>query len=508
MCNLLEMKNITKIFPGGVVANDHIDLTVKKGEIHALLGENGAGKSTLMSILSGLYRPTFGQISINNKTIKIKSPLDSIHAGIGMVYQEFMLIPQLSVAENIILGSETQKHTMYLDIKNISEKLIEFSNNYKMRIDPYAKVWQLSVGQQQRVEIIKVLFKGANLLILDEPTSVLTPQETDELFCILRELVKKKEYSIIFISHKLDEVKTISDRVTVLRGGKKIKTLPTNCISKKELAKMMIGREVGFEVNKTLKKHKKVVLKLEDIEALSDKRLKILKGISMEIHEGEILGIAGIDGNGQLELAEVITGLRKVIKGKISLFDINITNNCPRTIIERDVGYIPADRHLYGLVLTMDINHNIILKDYYMEPHSKHKFLNWDFIKDHTRKLINKYDIKASSNEILAKNLSGGNQQKLILAREIHQNPKLLIAAYPTRGLDVGSCEYVRKKIIEQSDKGTAILYISNEIDEIINVSDRIAVICNGELIGIVDPEEISVEKLGLMMSGIKEWDE
>ena len=497
----LELKNITKIFSGGVIANDHINFDLEKGEVHILFGENGAGKSTLMKILSGLYKSTSGQIFINGKEVEINSPKDSINNGIGMIYQEFMLIPKLSVAENIILGMN-QEHGIFIDIKNTSEKILEFTSRYKIKIDPYARVEKLSVGQQQRVEIVKVLFRGAKILILDEPTSVLTPQEVDKLFFMIRGLVKMG-HSVIFITHKLDEVKTIGDRITVLRRGKKIGTV-SNDISKNELVKMMLGREISLKVNKPPVKMGRDILRLEGIETFNDKGIKILKNIFLEIHRGEILGIAGIDGNGQAELAEAIIGLQKVVKGKIILSNFDITNVCPREIIKHKVGYIPGDRHTSGLIFDMDLKENIILKDYNIPPHSKNGFLDWDFIKEHTRKLIREYDIRTTSEEVLAKNLSGGNQQKVILARELHQELSLLVAMYPTRGLDIGAYEFVHKSIIEERSKGLAVLYVSNEIEEIINISDRIAVICGGEIMGIVRPEEVSIEELGLMMSGTK----
>jgi len=500
MANLLEMKGITKSFPG-VMANNNINIEVKLGEIHALLGENGAGKSTLMNILSGLYSPSGGTIFINGKEVSFNSPRDAIRKGIGMVYQHFMLIRQLSVVENIILGMP-QKYEPLLDIKDAAKKITKFSSHYGMSIDPYSKIWQLSVGQQQRVEIIKALYRGAKLLILDEPTSVLTPQEVDELFSMIVQFVKQGR-SVVFISHKIDEVKAISNRITVLRQGEKVGTVSNNT-SKKELARMMVGREVSFKVDKLPANPGKVILKLEGVEALNDRGLKALKSISLEIYKGEILGIAGVDGNGQSELVEVITSLRKINKGKVSISDINVTNLHPRKILELNVGYIPQDRHLTGIVLDMDLKENMILHDYYIPPHCKGKFLNWNFIKKHTCELIKEYGIKTPSEEMLSENLSGGNQQKLILARELHRKPDLLIAMNATRGLDVGAIEYVQKKIIELRDRGAGILYVSTEIEEIINMSDRIAVIYNGEIMGVVCPEEASIEELGLMMTGTK----
>ncbi|MEW6621519.1 MAG: ABC transporter ATP-binding protein [Bacillota bacterium] len=502
MSYILQMKNITKQFPG-VLANDNVRFEVQKGEVHALLGENGAGKSTLMNILYGLYQPTSGEIYFNGKLIEFNSPNDAIKAGIGMVHQHFMLIPPLSVVENIILGMKPWKP--FLDLKSAATKIAEISKQYGMDIDPYAKVWQLSVGQQQRVEIIKVLFRGANILILDEPTAVLTPQETTELFAMIRRL-STEGHTIIFISHKLKEVNAVSHKVTVLRHGKCVGTVITQETTPDELARMMVGRNVSFTVVKSPAKIGNKILEVNQVNALSNKGLKALKDISFEVHSGEILGIAGVDGNGQSELVETITGLRKTSSGEILVKGKNLTNAHPRKILEHKVSHIPEDRQLHGLVLGMTLKENFILQDHYHPPYSKgyFKLLDWKYIEQHSRSLIKEFDVRTPNENVLAQNLSGGNQQKLILAREIFKQPDLLIAMHPTRGLDVGAIEFVHKKIVDQRDKGTAVLLISTELDEILCLSDRIAVLYEGQIMGIVKPEEVSIEQIGLMMAGSK----
>ncbi|MBS3970489.1 MAG: ABC transporter ATP-binding protein [Clostridia bacterium] len=501
MSNLLEMINVTKQFPG-VLANDNVNFMVKKGEIHALLGENGAGKSTLMNILYGLYKQTSGQILINGEELEIASPNDAIKLGIGMVHQHFMLIPPLTVVENIILGLI---QGTFLNIKDSAKKITEISKQYGMNIDPYAKIWQLSVGQQQRVEIIKVLFRGAKLLILDEPTAVLTPQETTDLFKMIRRLAEEG-HTIIFISHKLNEVKAISNRVTVLRRGKTVGTVQTVDITKDELARMMVGRNVCFKVDKVAAAPKQTILKVDNLTALNNKGLRALNNVSIEVRAGEIFGIAGVDGNGQSELVETITGLRKAISGNVYLNDKNITNLHPREILESKVSHIPEDRHRMGLVLGMTLKENFILQTHYKVPFSKgrFKFLDWKFIQEHSCKLIEEYDIRTPNENVLAQNLSGGNQQKLVLAREIFRDPDLLIAMHPTRGLDCGAIEFVHKKIVEQRDDNKAVLLVSTELDEIFALSDRIAVIYEGEIMGIVDPDKITIEEIGMMMAGSK----
>lgn len=499
--NILEMENISKTFPGGVIANKNISFELRKGEVHTLLGENGAGKSTIMNILSGLYVPDSGKIKINDKYVSFNSPKDAIKHGIGMVYQHFELIPELSVVENVILGIK-QKREPFLDLKGSVRTILEYSEKYGMGIDPYAMVCQLSVGQQQWVEIIKALYRGAGILVLDEPTAVLVPQEIDQLFRMIRQFTDA-DYSVIFISHKINEVKEISDRVTILRKGEKVNTVETVKVSKPELAEMMVGREVIFKAYKDKAVPGKSALVIENIEADSNKGLKALKGVSFTVRKGEILGIAGVDGNGQSELVEVIMGLRKSSSGTVKVMDKDVTNAHPREILDCNVGHIPEDRRVSGLMLEMNLRENLILHDYHTVPHSR-VFLNWKYIRKHTNKLIDDYDIRTSGSDLPAGKLSGGNQQKLILARELHGNPDILIAMHATRGLDVGAIEYVHKNIIRQRDSGAAILYVSTEIDELLNICDRIAVLHSGEIMGVVDPDNVTIKELGLMMSGTK----
>lgn len=496
---ILEMREIIKEF-GSLRANDRVNLKVKRGEIHALLGENGAGKTTLMNILYGLYQPTSGEIIFEGRPVKITSPREAIELGIGMVHQHFMLIPALTVAENIILGMKTGPGGL-LDLKQAATRIKELSRQYGLDVDPYAKVWQLSVGQQQRVEIVKALYRGATLLILDEPTAVLTPQEVRELFRVLKKFTQEG-HTVIFISHKLDEVMSLCDRVTVLRAGRVVGTVETSKTSKEELARMMVGREVLFKVDKKPCCPGEVILELKGVEALNNKGLKALKGISFSLCRGEILGIAGVDGNGQSELVEVITGLREAIAGKVFLKGKDITNLPPRKILEQNVAHIPEDRHLRGLVMEMSIKENFILQTYYQPPFSKGFLLDWKTIKDHACRLIKEYDVRALSEEIPVKNLSGGNQQKVILAREVCRQPELLIAMHPTRGLDVGATEYIHRRLVEERDRGAAVLLISTELDEILSLSDRIAVLYEGEIMGIVPGGEVDIEELGLMMAG------
>ena len=499
---VLRMENISKHFPG-VLANDGINLFVKKGEIHALLGENGAGKSTLMNILYGLFKQDAGEIYVKDRLVELNSPNDAINCEIGMVHQHFMLIQPLTVLENIILGLESDG--MVPNFKKCAKKISTISQQYKMSVDPYSKISELTVGQQQKVEILKVLYRGAKILILDEPTAVLTPQETNELFSMVKVLTNEG-YTVLFITHKLNEIKNISDRVTVLRQGKYVATVNTCDVTKADLARMMVGRNVCFTVEKATCKPKEKVLEVKNISAYGNKNLQTLKDVSFDICEGEIFGIAGVDGNGQSELVEVLTGLRKASDGKVLLNQTDITNNSPREIFEHKVAHIPEDRQIRGLVLEMTLQENFIMQNHYQPPFSKgvFKFLNREFIKEHSCRLIEEYDIRTPSENALAQNLSGGNQQKLILAREIWRNPDLLIAMHPTRGLDVGAIEFVHKKIIEQRENCKAVLLVSTELDEILCLSDRIAVMYEGRIMGIVKPEEVSFEEIGLMMAGSK----
>ncbi len=501
---LLRMEGIVKIFPG-VLANDHVDFDLEKGEVHALLGENGAGKTTLMNILYGLYRPEEGHIYLNDQEVRINSPLDAINLGIGMVHQHFTLVPPFTVVENVVLGLKSPREP-FLDLKGAAEKIKEIADRYNFKIDPWAKVWQLSVGEKQRVEIIKALYRGANILILDEPTAVLTPQEADELFEVLRDM-KKEGKSVVFISHKLDEVMKISDRVTVLRDGKAIKTLMTKDTSPQELAKIMVGREVIFTLSKSPFKPGEEVIRVEGLRALNDKGLLALNDVSFSIRKGEILGIAGVSGNGQKELEEVIYGLRPLKEGKVYFMGEDITGKKPEYLINKGIGYIPEDRMERGLILDFEVKENAILETHKDPPFARNGFLNYKEITSFTQRLIEDYNIKVPAINAIVKVLSGGNLQKLILGREISRKPLFLIASQPTRGLDIGATEYIRKKLLEERDNGKAILLISEDLEEVLSLSDRILVIYEGKVMGILDPEfaKNNIEKLGLLMAGVKE---
>ncbi len=495
---VLQAKNITKRFPG-VLANDHINFDLRKGEIHTLLGENGAGKSTLMNILDGIYYPNEGEIYIRGKRANIRSPFDAMRYGIGMIHQHFMLVDTLTVLENIILGLKDQKFV--INKKEIADKILEISDKYKFDLKPYAKIWQLSVGEQQRVEIVKMLFRGANILILDEPTAVLTPQESEALFKILKQM-KSEGKSIIFISHKLNEVMEISDRITVLRKGKVIGTVNKNETNQRELAKMMVGREVLFRLERKPLKEGKEILKVDNVEAFNDRGIKILNKISFSVHAGEIFGLAGVAGNGQKELAQVITGLRKATGGRVFLNGKDITNKHPLHISQSGVNYVPPDRLKVGLVPNLSSVENAILRIYRREPVGKNGFIDYKKAREFTEDLIEKYNIMVPRIDAPVKLLSGGNMQKLLLAREITEKPSLLIAVHPTRGLDVGATEFIRKKLLEVRDSGMAVLLISEDLDEILMISDRIGVIYEGKITGIVNAKDADVHRLGLLMAG------
>lgn len=499
MDTILEMKGITKVFPG-VVANDHINFTLKKGEVHSLLGENGAGKSTLMGILSGVYHPTEGEIILEGKDVRFESARDAIRKGIGMVYQHFMLVPKLTVAENIMLGIKRPLGPL-LQIEKAAKEIVAFAAKYGMELDPHAQVSTLTVGQQQRVEIVKALFRGARVLVLDEPSAVLTPKETEELFNMVRMLIDQG-FSVIFISHKIDEVIEISDRISILRRGKLVDTIRNEGLSKRELAGLMVGREVNFKLEKAACCPGDAILSLDGVSAWNDKKRQVLKNLHLQVHEGEILGVAGVDGNGQSELLEVVTGLRKVQEGSLCIVGEEISGKSPRQILEMGLAHIPEDRHARGLVLNMDIKENFIINDYYRDPHTKKSQLLWPFIKNHTQENVERFDVRTASIDVPVSTLSGGNQQKLILARELHGKPILIAAMHATRGLDVGAIEYVHNRILEQREAGTAVLYISTELEELMNISDRIAVMFRGEIMGIVRPEDVTVEEIGLMMAG------
>lgn len=494
------MRGITKRFPR-VVANDEADFRVHKGEIHALVGENGAGKSTLMKILYGLYQKDRGQIFIRGKEMDIFSPSVAISQGIGMVHQHFMLIPPLTVAENVVLGREPRRGRIFNDRKRAIEEVSRLSERYGLKVDPEAKVQDLSVGLEQRVEIIKVLYRGAEILILDEPTAVLTPQEVEELFNIMRSL-KEEGKTIIFITHKLKEVMEISDRVTVMRDGKVVGVVETRETREEELARMMVGREVLLKVEKRPPQMRGVVLEVKDLEAVNDRGLPALRGVSFKIRAGEILGIAGVEGNGQTELVEVLTGLRRLIRGKVTLWDRDITNASSRRILESRIAHIPEDRHKRGLILGYSVEDNLILGSHYRPPMTKGPRLNFKKIKDFASELIEEFDIRPADREILVNSLSGGNQQKAIVARELSRHPQLLIAAQPTRGVDIGAIEFIHKKILEERDKGKAVLLVSAELSEVMSLSDRILVMYEGRMVGEVDPEKTNESDLGLMMAG------
>lgn len=497
--NVIEMREITKVF-GEFVANDKINLELRKGEIHALLGENGAGKSTLMNMLAGLLEPTSGEIVVNGQVVKLDSPSKAASLGIGMVHQHFMLVEAFTVAENIILGSELTKNGV-LDITRATREILELSERYGLAVDPSAKVADISVGAQQRVEILKTLYRGADILIFDEPTAVLTPSEIDELMAIMKNLVKEGK-SIILITHKLDEIRAVSDRVTVIRRGKSIETVEIAGATNADLAEMMVGRSVSFKTVKQAPQPKEVVLSIKDLVVNENRGIPAVKNLSLDVRAGEIVGIAGIDGNGQSELIQAITGLRKIESGSVELKGQSIVGLHPRQITELSVGHVPEDRHRDGLVLEMMISENIALQTYYKEPLSKKGILNYTNIIDYAKKLMQEFDVRAASEIVPASALSGGNQQKAIIAREIDRNPDLLIVSQPTRGLDVGAIEYIHKRLIQERDNGKAVLVVSFELDEILNVSDRIAVIHDGKIQGIVTPETTNKQELGVLMAG------
>ena len=497
--NVIEMREITKVF-GEFVANDKINLELRKGEIHALLGENGAGKSTLMNMLAGLLEPTSGEIVVNGQVVKLDSPSKAASLGIGMVHQHFMLVEAFTVAENIILGSELTKNGV-LDIARATREINELSERYGLAVDPSAKVADISVGAQQRVEILKTLYRGADILIFDEPTAVLTPSEIDELMAIMKNLVKEGK-SIILITHKLDEIRAVSDRVTVIRRGKSIETVEIAGATNADLAEMMVGRSVSFKTVKQAPQPKEVVLSIKDLVVNENRGVPAVKNLSLDVRAGEIVGIAGIDGNGQSELIQAITGLRKIESGSVELKGQSIVGLHPRQITELSVGHVPEDRHRDGLVLEMLISENIALQTYYKEPLSKKGILNYTNIIDYAKKLMQEFDVRAASEIVSASALSGGNQQKAIIAREIDRNPDLLIVSQPTRGLDVGAIEYIHKRLIQERDNGKAVLVVSFELDEILNVSDRIAVIHDGKIQGIETPETTNKQELGVLMAG------
>ncbi|MEN8078019.1 ABC transporter ATP-binding protein [Clostridioides difficile] len=499
---VVEMLDIRKEFPG-IVANDNITLQLEQGEIHALLGENGAGKSTLMGMLFGMYRPDKGCIKVKGKEVKISNPNVANELGIGMVHQHFKLVENFTVTENIILGCEPKK-LFGVDIKGAAKRIEELSKQYGLNVDPYAKIEDISVGMQQRVEILKMLYRNAEVLIFDEPTAVLTPQEIEDLLEIMRNLTKEGK-SIILITHKLKEIKSAANRCTVIRRGKYIGTVNVKETSESEMAKMMVGREVSFSVEKEEAKPKEVVLKMDNLCVKNNKKVLGLKNFSLEVRAGEIVGIAGVEGNGQTEIVEALTGMRPVESGTIMFKNKDITKESIRQRIDEGMAHIPEDRHKRGLILDYTMEDNMVLKVYKNKPFSKNGLINKKEITKYANHIIETFDVRSGEGgKSIARSLSGGNQQKGVIGREVESNPDLLIAVQPTRGLDVGSIEYIHKRLVEQRDNGKAVLLVSLELDEVLNVSDRIAIVNNGELIGIVNANETDENEVGLMMAGIK----
>ena len=495
---LLELKGITKRFPG-VVANDHVDFDLRRGEVHALLGENGAGKSTLMNILYGLYHPDEGEIRIDGKPVRIASPSDAIERGIGMVHQHFMLIPVMTVAENIVLAVEPRSGP-FLDLGAAEDRVRELSQRYGLAVNPSARIQRITVGQQQRVEILKALYRGAEILILDEPTAVLTPQEAQELFEIIRSLTEQGK-SIIFISHKLNEVLEIADRITVLRQGKRVDTVPREGATPEGLARLMVGREVVLRVEKKPAQPGDPLLVIEDLIVFDDRGLPCVRGLSFEIRAGEIVGLAGVDGNGQTELIEVLTGLRRAEGGRVLVAGHDVTSADARECLDLGVGHIPEDRQVRGLVLDFTLAENLALHDFRKEPDSRWGWLYPRRMVERAGRLLREFDVRGGKPETPAAALSGGNQQKVVVAREVSRNPRVLVAAQPTRGLDVGAIEFVHRRLVQERDEGRAILLVSLELDEILSLSDRILVIYEGRIVGEYGPD-VSEEELGIAMTG------
>jgi simple sugar transport system ATP-binding protein len=501
MTPVLELKGITKKFPG-VLANDHINLTLHKGEILGLLGENGAGKTTLMNILYGLYQPDEGQILIRGEEVKTESPTDAIKSGIGMVHQHFMLIPVFTVTENVMLGEESIKFGDFLDRQDAAKKIRKISEDYNLKVDPDNYIRDLPVGVQQRVEIIKLLYREAEILIFDEPTAVLTPQEADELFSIMRSLSNQGK-SIIFITHKLREVLEIADRIMVIRRGAVVGETTPEEADKNSLASMMVGREVSLEVEKVEKEPGDLVLSVKDL-VVADKFNNIMVDhVSVDVNAGEIVGIAGVQGNGQTELIAALTGLEKTAGGTITLMGQDVTKASPRKITEIGSAHIPEDRQKDGLVLPFPVAENLVLCTFYKEPYSKGVILQYKTIMDRAKKLIEDFDIRTPDALTPVSTLSGGNQQKVIIARELSRPVDFLVAAQPTRGLDVGSIEYIHKRLIEKRDDGCAVLLVSPELDEVMQLSDRIAVMYRGKIIADLPNKDVTKEQVGLMMAGI-----
>ncbi|MHB8960229.1 MAG: ABC transporter ATP-binding protein [Candidatus Limnocylindrales bacterium] len=495
----LEMRGITKRYPG-VVANDGISLEVRPGEIHALLGENGAGKTTLMNVLYGLATPDEGQILLDGEPIRIAGPADAIARGINMVHQHFMLVPVLSVADNVLLGEETMANRVFLDRKEAHRRILELGRTFGFEIDPEAKVSTLSVGWQQRVEILKALYRKARILVLDEPTAVLTPQETEEIFAVLRRLADQG-HSIVFISHKLYEVLAIADRITVIRRGRVVGERRPAETSEDELAELMVGREVQLTVDRGTSHPGKPMLRVSGLEASDDRGHPMVRGVDLEVRAGEILGIAGVAGNGQDELVESIVGLRRPTAGAVTLDSANITGHSPRALNEAGVAYVPADRHRFGLILPFSIADNLVLTSYYRPPYARGVVRDGESIERDARSSVERFDIRTPSVTASAATLSGGNQQKIVVAREFDRELKLLVLDQPTRGLDVGSIEFIHKQVIAKRDAGTAVLLVSAELDEVLEISDRIAVMYGGRIVAVVDGPTADKNDVGLLMA-------
>ena len=498
---VLEARNVTKTFPG-VIANKDVSLKLYRGEVLALLGENGAGKTTLMNILYGLYHQDSGEMVVRGESVRISSPSESIRRGIGMVHQHFMLVPVFTVAENIMLGAETVKG-MSLDVASVRRRIRELAGQYNLPVDPDAYVKDLSVGQQQRVEIVKALYRKAEILILDEPTAVLTPQEADDLFAVIRTL-QTQGTSVIFISHKLKEVLAISDRIMVLRRGQVVGETTPGSATERSLAEMMVGRSVLLEVDKQPAQPGEVVLDVHDLRVEDDRGQQVVNGVSLQVRAGEIVGIAGVQGNGQTELVEALTGLRPTRAGQVLIAGADYTNAVPRKITESGTAHVPEDRQEDGLVLSYSIADNLVLNNYYLPPFANGVARNQDAINTNAERLVKEYDVRTPSPFVPVGNLSGGNKQKVIIARELSRPIKLLIAAQPTRGVDVGSIEFIHKTIVAQRDSGAAVLLVSAELDEVMSLADRIAVMYHGQIVAVVQADQATREDLGLLMAGAK----